>query len=381
MANTSNFFDKKKPWSIYKDQILDYYLAPYIGKILYTTKPLTIIDCFAGKGKFNDGAKGSPIIVAEHISTHLDKNISGYFIEKKYYNDLKNNIQGFKKCTPFQGTFEDNVKNIVSLPQSHNLFLYIDPYGVKSLNMDQFREIKNRGFYTLEMLMNFNAFGFLREGCNILKYKGLFDNPSIDTDYEIDDDEDIDIWDGIANGGYWKELITNYKNGKISMKQCEECFVQQYTEQLRKTLFKFVVNIPIKTKEENLPKYRLIFGTNHIDGLLLMTDSMHNAWLKIKEELFKQEQLSLFEVNEDDLKDHVLKTLPDSKSVLLKDIIVELIQQYGIQFSISEYKRVIKSMEGESLEITRIPPTTKKGRMAISMDFDEYKIFVHRKKT
>ena len=72
MSHTKDFFKAKKPWSILKDQILDYYLAPYIAKILKTGKPLIIIDCFAGKGRFDDDEIGSPIIITQQalLTTH-----------------------------------------------------------------------------------------------------------------------------------------------------------------------------------------------------------------------------------------------------------------------------------------------------------------------
>ena len=59
-----NFFEKKREWSKIKDKIVAYYLKPYAAKILQNQKPLKIIDCFAGKGKFDDGEKGSPKIIA-----------------------------------------------------------------------------------------------------------------------------------------------------------------------------------------------------------------------------------------------------------------------------------------------------------------------------
>lgn len=103
MSSVENFFRKKKGWSLIKDQIFDYYLTPYIAKILTTRKPLIIIDCFAGKGKFDDQAIGSPLIIAQHIERilsdegRLNRNISAIFIESKYYKELEDNLSGYRK--------------------------------------------------------------------------------------------------------------------------------------------------------------------------------------------------------------------------------------------------------------------------------------------
>lgn len=180
MASNSDFFSEKKGWSLLKDNLLGYYLVPYTSKILTTGKPLTFIDCFAGKGRFDTGEKGSPIIIAENIRYFMEKennrhkDISAVFIEKKYSKELCRNIKEYDFCTVWNGTFESNVKKILQLDSNKNLFLYIDPYGIKSLDFSIFKSITDKGFRSLEMLMNFNTFGFLREACRILKYDNLY---------------------------------------------------------------------------------------------------------------------------------------------------------------------------------------------------------------
>jgi hypothetical protein len=52
------------------------------------------------------------------------------------------------------------------------------------------------------------------------------------------------------------------------MNEAERLFSEAYINEM-KTLFHYVVNIPIKVKKSHLPKYRLVFGTNSEDGLLL----------------------------------------------------------------------------------------------------------------
>ena len=60
--DTADFFVSKKEWSEVKDALLECYLTPYITKIIHTHKTVNYIDCFAGKGKFDDGKLGSPIL-------------------------------------------------------------------------------------------------------------------------------------------------------------------------------------------------------------------------------------------------------------------------------------------------------------------------------
>lgn len=394
MGQTKNFFKEKKDWSLFKDKILDDYLAPYIAKIVRTGKPLVIIDCFAGKGKFDNGENGSPLLIAEHIKSSLQKaaslskKIKGLFIEKKYFDDLKTNLAGHSNTEVLPGTFEDNLQKILSVEAQSSVFLYVDPYGIKSLSLNNFKQIKDKKFYSTEMLMNFNSAGFLREGCRLLKYEGLFKDEEL-TDYESDEEANtIERMDAVAGGTYWQEILKDYYNGKIDIYQAEDKFISAYSSKL-KDIYKYSVNIPLKVKSTHLPKYRLIFGSNHEDGFILMADNMHKEWKEIIDHQ-RGEQLALLDLEFPDLtllkgfdlhKD-ILSLVPiGSSGKLLKSLIVELIQKYGITFSESDYKKKIRGMEKDSvLIVNRIPPLTPKDKKpATSMDYGEYKITIRRK--
>ena len=288
MGQTKDFFREKKTWSVLKDEILDYYLVPYIAKIRWTGKPLYIFDCFAGKGKFDNGISGSPIIIAEHIKRSIQKNptlrskLKGAFIEKKYSAELEINLSSYSNTEVLPGTFEDNLKTILSLDKNTSIFLYVDPYGIKSLNLNNFTRVKEKYFSSFELLMNFNTAGFLREGCRLLKYTEL---PSDDelADYESDEDiNTITRMDSIAGGIYWQEIVKKYYDKTIDIYQAEDAFISEYNRRLG-NIFKYTVNIPIKIKSDHLPKYRLIFGTNHEDGLILMADNMNKKWKQMLE--------------------------------------------------------------------------------------------------
>ncbi len=394
MGQTKDFFKEKKAWSIIKDRILNYYLVPYIAKIVRTGKPLIVFDCFAGKGKFDKGENGSPLIIAEHIKSAFQKDaslsnkIKGIFIEKKYYDDLKTNLAGYPSTEVLEGTFEDNLLKILSVDARSSIFLYVDPYGIKSLSLDHFKQIKDKKFFSIEMLINFNSAGFLREGCRLLKLEGLFKDEEI-ADYEGDEDVNtIARMNSIAGGAYWQDILNDYYNKKIDIYQAEDKFISEYSRKL-KDIYKYTVNIPIKLKSSHLPKYRLVFGSNHEDGLILMVDNMNKKWKEIianqrghQQVLFDFEFPDLALLKGFDLHKDILSLVSDSSSgILLKSLIVELIQKYGITFSESDYKKKIRSMEQDSvLIIGRVPPlTTKTGKPAISMDYDEYEITVRRK--
>ena len=108
MAKKNNeFFVEKKAWSVVKDELLGCYFMPYVSKILHTGRPLVYVDCFAGKGKFDDGTPGSPLIALEaidkckNITCTKFSQIEATFIDLNYADDLRKNY--FKRVTGGEG--------------------------------------------------------------------------------------------------------------------------------------------------------------------------------------------------------------------------------------------------------------------------------------
>ena len=139
MAKKNNdFFVEKKAWSVVKDELLGCYFMPYVSKILHTYRPLVYVDCFAGKGKFDDGNPGSPLIALEVIdkcqeSTSMESTqIEATFIDLNYADDLRNNLQKYPWVNIISGKYEDNLANVLQGKERCNVFLSIDPYGIKA---------------------------------------------------------------------------------------------------------------------------------------------------------------------------------------------------------------------------------------------------------
>lgn len=397
---TSKFFQKKQPWSEVKDKIVSGYLTPYSAKLLATKKPLKIVDCFAGKGKFDDGKDGSPIMIAKVIKNILktenayqNKNIEAYFIEQKYHNKLKDNLQYYSQCKVISGSFEENILKILDKNNNENtnLFLYIDPYGIKSLSFQVFDKLKSMETISTEILMNFNSFGFLREGFRLLG-KDIPTELS-KSNYETDGKNTIVRMDEIANGNYWQQIILDKNNGKLNMYEAEELFMREYINQL-KSVYDYVVNIPIKEKRERLPKYRLIFGSNHHEGLFLMVDTMKKGWNYFLENsnehsLFKEFELPDYNIGDINLEQEILKLIPLNETIKFVNLLKKLVNKYGICFSIVEYREKLAILSGEDknslgglfsddkINIIRNYETTS-GRVPKDFDWNN-EIYIERK--
>lgn len=405
MGATNNYFREKKGWSLTKDEIVSFYLKPYINKIIRTKKPLVIVDCFAGKGKFDDGTIGSPLIISDRINEVISRNskadISAIFIEKKYHSFLKRNTSHLPFCKVLPGTFEDNTKEIlVHSDNSKNLFLYIDPYGILSLDFSRFQKFCKARFSSIEMLLNFNSFGFLREGCRLLKYENEFTEDDSTENYEIDSRNSFKKMNSIAGGDYWQAILHDFDGNIITMHQAEELFMKKYLEQFN-SIFDHVVNIPIKSKLKNIPKYRLVFGTNHEDGLILMANNMSRRWKEIIENE-REGQVSMFDIMDDtnktkycnlyeypdfekekgyDPRKDILDILVSHNDYLpLKTLIILMIKKYGISFTDKKYIDIVKKLQSDNIvDVLRYPSKTPTGKLSRSFDYNKFDIKVRLK--
>jgi three-Cys-motif partner protein len=127
MTVVNYFFEKKHEWSRLKDELLEKYLKPYLEKIKQLKREIIIVDCFAGKGKFDSGEDGSPLIILNQINSSHAKDITHvYLIEEKYGDFLEKNIVNHRdKCTLLKNSYQANIQNIQNACKGKNVFLYI----------------------------------------------------------------------------------------------------------------------------------------------------------------------------------------------------------------------------------------------------------------
>lgn len=388
MAISGDFFEKKREWSKIKDQILGHYLTAYLGKIVRTGRATRVVDCFAGKGRFGDGSPGSPVIICDRIAEALGRSphadLKAVFIERVHASTLEKNLQSFRGHEVIKGDYEECVRRFLTRPidSNRNYFFYVDPYGVKSLDFDHFTSLARARLASLELLVNLNTTGFLREGCRLLKLSRQIPEWAANLEADVGEKNTPERMNCVAGGAYWQEILAQFQANRIDFHEAEEKFIEGYVACMRH-LFGHVIHIAIRERSHHMPKYRLVFATNHQHGLLLMADEMHAA----RRELIASEdgnQLYLFDdtvldsMNGPPILDRILAEL--SSPLELTELLCRLIEKNGIAFAGSDYKREIRASEGKCLDLTRDPALTPEGRKATAVDEKKYRITVARKK-
>lgn len=386
MVNSNkDFFVEKKEWSIIKDKLLESYLLPYFQKILATRRDVVYIDCFSGKGKFDDGIDGSPLIAMKAINKSLEntkysQKIYPYFIEKKYVNELIINLCQFPyKCENPQiisGNFEDEIFNIIDNRKfnRYNIFLYIDPYGIKSLNYNLFKEIfNNKNISSVEMLINFNSFGFLRNACRAMNFdmnKEIEENDLDDELLSSDNNKTYNLLTKIMGTDKWKNVMSKYKEANNNYKLEQQLSIM-YKQKLGE-ICKYVLDMPIRLKPEQQPKYRMVHLSNHEQACYLMLKNI----LRRKDELYikvqSKKQPDLFQqdlegefVDNEDVEICVISLISSLKQVHLTTFMVEFFCKYGFKTYTDKIWKILNKLETENrLKIIREPKFTKTGKLS-----------------
>ena len=372
-----DFFREKKAWSKVKDKLLECYLTPYIAKILTTKKPLVYVDCFAGKGKFDDGNAGSPIIALKIIQNALQtsssafKRVEANFIELNHHEQLAANLKDFHDTANLSirvhaGNYADKIREILNGKKGANLFLYVDPYGIRHLDFDFFTSLI-RQFRSVELLINLNSLGFLREACRVLKIP--FQNEVDLSDLENRDDSLIrsrELLNRFAGGNYWEKIIYDFYENKINFDDAEQTFVAEYCNRLRHDAYEYVLNMPISVKLAGSTKYRMIYATNHDAGAILMANNifkreelMRDIQLGMQQDLF-DEHGDAAEVLSMAVADYLSQFSSYRK---LSPLIANFFTVHGVKCSSGDFVGILRKLEAQGkITVRRNPAVAKTGK-------------------
>ena len=303
------FFDEKLGWSQRKDRILGAYLVAYLPKIATQRRPILLVDGFAGAGKFSDNSDGSPLIMLRAVRKASTPRTSIMAIEADpvLFQRLSHVVQDLPEINPHQGRFLDYIDEIEIAARTSSVFLYLDPFAARGLDMSQllrvFQWIKKGS--SVEVLINFQVSIFARWALSAVKSR-----ISPETDGDVPSTPEIEELDSIVGGNWWRVLATE----SVDFVNLTNRIVDGYCDTLRRS-FNEVCFHPIFAKTTNsVPKYVLVFGSRHPDALELMNDEMVKSHRSLVEsELNAEPQGHLFVQP---------KQLPPDIAAALREIVV-----------------------------------------------------------
>lgn len=338
-----------------KHQILEKYMRTWIQKLSSTNEKMGYIDCFAGKGIYNNGEPGSPIIVMKTAQEKINqlpnlKKFNCTFIENNQENYKTLTKEVFKckidcpdvECNPIRGDFDQEITSFLDQYEGKYMIpvlFFIDPFGWKGISFDDIKRILSHRFSeVLFVLMTYE----IARWC-----ESRFHEESLTKLY---------------GGNEWKEA-TEYKGEKR-----HDALVQIYEDKLEhETDAKYVWSFGVNDSDmEKRTKYYIIHATHHIDGLRVMKNIMRKEgagifrYLGPHDDILKRQQRFDFF----NLEGYVLEHFK-SQSISFDDLCNELypIRRHQISKYIEQdYRKALKNLRAQGkIKVDPVTSTTERG--------------------
>lgn len=356
-STEDTFFDRKRPWSAIKDQVIQSYMPAFVEKVKKRKQPILLIDAFAGPGTFDDGKPGSPLILCRAAS-RTTANWHAVFINR---NDTHHKELGAvlakegwnSNTTTVCGDARQYLTDLHRNLTEESLFLYLDPFGLKGCDFQVIRPYVERAIrgHIVEVIVNLSMPTLHRLATSQAIADGRRDDPRIVTLNRV--------LTRALGGSWWQPIMwTNDTNSR----QKEELVVKQYINQLSEWL-PYGGYCPVQERGETAVKYYITYTTGHPDGLALMNEAMLKAYGQyIFNPQEGQTSLWNWETGRDTsgLRDTIMSTIHQHPRRTRDEIWSYILQNHFMQWMKKEYHAAVKELAEEGRII--YPPNPSTGR-------------------
>lgn len=148
MSQSEDFFSDLKEWSVRKLNIIQNYLNGFSIILGSKHNEIYYVDGFAGRGMYDGGEKGSPVLAAEKSfefqQSHKPFILKCINVEKDHDNfkNLVAETHGFGPIvTNYEGTFEERIDTILAQTNSKPAVFFLDDFGVKGTGWDTVEKV------------------------------------------------------------------------------------------------------------------------------------------------------------------------------------------------------------------------------------------------
>jgi three-Cys-motif partner protein len=277
-STDEEFFNRKRPWSRIKDQVIGSYMPPYLAKVSKLRSHIVLIDAFAGPGIYKDEESssrlGSPLIMCAEAEKFARNNYTAIFCNRNevHHRELAEALERLgklitrKKAICVLGDSSDLLNEVRSLLKSQTLLLYLDPFGLKGCEFETIKPFLSRSKdFSTEIIINMSVPIMHR-----LTAKRAVAHGQVNSRVEAFHNR----LTRVLGGDWWKEVLL-----ESSMSPDEQAseVMRRYVAQLRNYL-EYAGFCPVHEASGARLKYFITFCSRHIDALLLMNDIMCKAY-------------------------------------------------------------------------------------------------------
>jgi three-Cys-motif partner protein len=320
MKQAEEFFSDLKEWSRRKLSIIKKYLVGFSNILGRRSKEVYYVDGFAGRGMYEGGEKGSPVLAAEASETFRQGNrpfsLLCINVEKDHesFMNLCDETARFGNLVKnYDGLFEDNIDTILSQIQNHPAVFFIDDFGIKGTDWGAVEKVVARKDST-DIWIRFDY-------KTVRRLAGFYDSDAKEAQGKLNTLQSLF---GISSKNLQARLEGNTPEERINNA------LDLYIEQLEKTFDKFgkkgfAASYPIISIDGHR-KYHLIFACAHPKAATLasnIVNGIKETFQREKEEYLEQRtgQMSFFtsEITEKQIFDEKVKQLKEAMLQLSKN--------------------------------------------------------------
>lgn len=272
------FFQTKRAAAALKHSILSGYVVPFVSKTgkFSEGNRVVIVDGYAGAGRYEDGAPGSPALLAEAARHKAlqGRQLDCYFVEndEATYGRLceilteEEAAGGRITWEARRGSVADHLSDLLNRARGVPLLLFLDPFGL-GLPFDTIAEIfagrpQGPGSPATEVLFRFDA-GAIR------RIRGALHS---EKDYAARDQQ-LRSLDRAAGGPWWREE----DDPGLDNEQYVAWFEEQLLHRICQKAGCLGWSTDVRNKPENKVAYLLLFLTRHRAGLEKYGDTLSRA--------------------------------------------------------------------------------------------------------
>lgn len=296
MSTNEEFFAQRRAAAAFKHGLLKRYPKVFASKAgSLTSGRVVFLDGYAGPGRYDDGADGSPLLFVKAAQSMGElRNVTGLFVEQHpgRCERLREVLAGAAGSSDIQyRVFEGDLGAHIPvlLPQAVGaaLFAFLDPFGT-ALDRDQLRsELLTRpGRAPTEVLLHFSVSTVARIG-------GLLRAASREgRDLDDQDRKTVANVDRFLGGSWWQESFRAVAGEEDLVTATDVALdvAERYCTTLgAETGFRSVL-MPVRPAPMQAPKYVLVLFTRHADGVWEFASALGLAGREWQQAIFEAEQ-------------------------------------------------------------------------------------------
>ncbi len=298
-GTTGGLLDTAKATSVFKHEILRQYVPPYVAKVGSTANGnrVMLVDGFAGRGRFEDGTKGSAeyFLAAARDLPRAKASVRLFEVNAADAARLADLVAEYRtagvdatsECVDVRDRIEAVVDEAVGIP----LFILLDPCG-QNLPYETLARIlrdKRPGQRpSTEVLLNLSADFTRRIGGTL--HAGYVDAKGLIT------------MDTMMGGDWWRGLALDVhaSTPDRTWGAAADAVALEYTRRLADEAKMGGAVTPVRRKPENQPTYHLAYLTRNNEGLWVMAAAIargRQKWLEFNGPQADDSQSALFDLD------------------------------------------------------------------------------------